>query len=273
MSENSSMSSTFRTNAIVLSSRDAYEADRYYSVLTAEHGKLELRARGARKISAKLSAHLEPFALCDLMIVRGRYGDIVAGVERLEAYPTIRNDADKMSLALQTLHLVDIGTKLRQEDQLLFSAVQGWMRFLNRAPSIDSERSAFISAGFMLKLLSTLGYRPELSRCVHCQKGIAPMGYMWHGLKGGVVCRDCTAHDPEQWFAARHIADDTLKLMRYAMISTFEDLLLVRLPGPLIPEFHDLVESLVIAHFPIIPALSIHGFVLASSIEKNSGPK
>lgn len=257
------MSYTFRTNAIVLGSRDAYEADRYYSVLTQEHGKLELRARGARKIQAKLAAHLEPFALCDLMVVRGRYGDLVAGVERLEAYPSIRLDADKMSLALQTLHLVDIGTKPRQEDMVLFGEVHQWMRFLNGAPNISSERSAFISAGFMLKLLSTLGYRPELGRCVHCQKGIAPMSYMWHGLKGGVVCRDCTLRDPEQWFAARHIADDTLKLVRYAMKEDFESLLQLRLPGSLVPQFHDVVESLVVAHFPVIPAVSLRGSILA----------
>src|SRR3989338_11456363 len=124
------MSSTFRTHAIVLGSREYREADRYYSALTAEHGLLELRARGSRKISSKLAAHLEPFALCDLMVVRGRYGDLVACVERLEAYPLIRQDADKMSLALQTLHLVEIGTKPRQEDPILFSEVHQWMRFL-----------------------------------------------------------------------------------------------------------------------------------------------
>ncbi|MEK9131125.1 MAG: recombination protein O N-terminal domain-containing protein, partial [Patescibacteria group bacterium] len=83
--------------------RDHLEADRFYSVMTEGHGKLELRARGARKISAKLASHLEPFALCDLMVVRGRYGDIVAGVERLENYSSIRQDSEKMLLALQTL--------------------------------------------------------------------------------------------------------------------------------------------------------------------------
>lgn len=257
------MSSTFRTKAIVLGMRDHLEADRFYSVMTEEHGKLELRARGARKISAKLSAHLEPFALCDLMVVRGRYGDIVAGVERIETYPSVRLDYDKMLLATQTLHLVDIGLKPHQADYVLFDELRQWLTFLNVADVFSTERSAFISASFTLKLLALLGYRPELIRCVHCQKSIAPMGYLWHGLKGGVVCQPCTARDPEQWFAARRITDDTLKLVRYAMIEKFDDLLHVRLPGLLIPEFHDLVESLVIAHFPVIPAVSIRGSVLA----------
>ena len=257
------MSYTFRTNAIVLGMRDHLEADRFYSVLTDEHGKLELRARGSRKISSKLASHLEPFALCDLMVVRGRYGDIVAGVERIETYPAVRRDHDKMLLGLQTLHLVDIGLKPQQADPILFKEVRSWLKFLNTADAFSHERSAFISASFTLKLLALLGYRPELIRCVHCQKTIAPTEYLWHGLKGGVVCRPCTIRDSEQWFAARTIQDSTLKLVRYAVSEHFYDLLNVRLPGLLVPEFHDLVESLVVAHFPVIPMASIRGSVLA----------
>ncbi len=242
--------------------RDHLEADRFYSVMTEEHGKLELRARGSRKISSKLSSHLEPFALCDLMVVRGRYGDIVAGVERLESYSSIRNDSEKMLLALQTLNLIDIGTRPQHHDGVLFDELRSWLLFLRDAPTFTSDRSAFLSASFTLKLLAMLGYRPELIRCVGCQKSIAPMAYLWHGLKGGVVCRSCTVREPEQWFAARNIQDNTLKLVRYAMSEHFVNLLHLRLPGPLVPEFHDLVESLVIAHFPVIPAASIRSAVI-----------
>lgn len=259
------MSYTFRTNGIVLGSRDHLEADRFYAVLTDEHGKLDLRARGSRKISSKLSADLEPFALCDLMVVRGHYGDLVAGVERMESYPAIRQDGDKLLLALETLHLVDIGTRARQPDHVLFNDVRQWLLFLNSAPRFSAERSAFISASFLLKLLALLGYRPELARCVHCQKTIAPLQYLWHGLKGGVVCRPCTEREPEQWFAARRIQDDTLKLVRFAAHQSFDQLLQLRLPGVLVPEFHDLVESLVIAHFPVIPSVSLRGSILVKS--------
>lgn len=257
------MSFTFRTQGIVLSMRDHLEADRFYSVLTDEHGKLELRARGSRKPLSKLSPDLEPFALCDLMIVRGRYGDIVAGVERLQSFNRIREDADKMLLALQTLHLLDIGTRPHVQDASLFDELKQWLGFLHEASTFTAERSAFLSAGFTLKLLALLGYRPELSRCVSCQKTIEPMGYAWHGLRGGVVCRACMQREPEQWFAARPVQDNTLKLVRFAMSEKFDDLLQLRLPGHLVPEFHDLVESLVIAHFPVIPTSTLRSAALA----------
>lgn len=251
------MSTTFRTHGIVLAMRDLFEHDRVYSVLTSEHGKLELRARGSRKISSKLAAHLEPFAVCDLMVVRGRYGDLVAGVERLQSFRQIRLDPEKSLLALQTLHLIDLGTRPQAHDPVLFAELNRWLNFLEQVPALSGERLAFLSASFTLKLLSILGFRPELLRCLQCEQIIAPTSYLWHGLKGGVVCRDCTAREPGQWFAARPIADNTLKLARFASAEHFERLLDIRLPGPIASEFHDLVESLIVAHFPVIPATSL----------------
>jgi DNA repair protein RecO (recombination protein O) len=250
------MSVTFRTQGIVISMRDLFEHDRIYSVLTAEHGKLELRARGSRKISSKLSSHLEPFALCDLMVVRGRYGDLVAGVERLESYRSIRQDMDKLELAWHTLSLVEMSTRARLHDPILFEEVRRWLTFIDAVPELSRDRLAFLSGSFTLKLLAILGFRPELLSCVNCERGIAPMGYSWHGLKGGVVCRDCCSREPEQWFSARRIDDNSLKLIRYAMSEHFEHLLDVRLPGPVLSEYHAVIESLVVAHFPVIPTVA-----------------
>lgn len=252
------MAQIFRTNGIVLGSRDHREADRFYSVFTDAHGKLELRARGSRKISSKLASHLEPFAVCDLMVVRGRYHDIVAGVERQEAYKNLRGDAEKLSLLSYILHLVDITTKPRQSDPVLFYELRSWLSVLDDAPEISAKRRAFLQASFTLKLLTILGYRPELTRCVSCQSRIARRVYKWHGLKGGVVCELCTTRHSEEWFAARKIQDNTLKLVRFATDEPASDLLHVRIPGELSGEFHDLVESLVVAHFPVLPMMISH---------------
>ncbi|MEK7665335.1 MAG: DNA repair protein RecO [Patescibacteria group bacterium] len=261
------MSSTFRTHAIVLGSRDHLEADRYYSVLTDEHGKLELRARGSRKISSKLSSHLEPFALCDLMVVRGRFGDIVAGVERLELYPIIRVDAQKLELAMQSFHLVEVGTRDRQPDEHLFYFLRMWLKFLNDAPSFTEERSRFLLSAFTLRLLGYLGYRPELAMCVKCQVPVRHEAFRWHGLRGGVVCLSCVEREPEQWFTSRPFCDETLKLMRLSLGFPLLRLLDVRLPGSLLHEFHDAVDSLLIAHFPVIPLMILNNSASHLSID------
>ncbi len=247
------MATTFLTTGIVIGMRDFLEADRLYSVLTAEYGKLELRARGVRKISSKLCSHLEPFSVSEFMVVRGRAFDLVAGVEHLQIFPTLRQEEQKMMLMLETMHLVDVGTKSHFQDEELFVFFENWMIFLNTIPELSDERAEFLAKSFTLKLMALLGYRPELTVCIQCRNTMSPMSSHWHGLKGGLVCKSCTLKYPDQWFAARPIEDSTVKLVRHAMKEDFGALLNVRLPGEFLADFYRVVESLLISHFPVIP--------------------
>ncbi|MBU0531460.1 MAG: DNA repair protein RecO [Candidatus Uhrbacteria bacterium] len=251
------MASLFRTQGIVLARRDHREVDRVYSVLTREHGKLSIQARGARKMQAKLGPHLESFGVLDLLIVRGRMYDTVAGVERLQAFHPITDDLNKILLARQLLHLVDLGTRTEQIDPILYAEVIKWLEFIEAMPEVSSERSGFLLAAFALKLLSISGYRPELGFCLSCRRSVTPDTFRWHALKGGIVCDNCCIVDEEQWFAAREISDEALKLVRFALKERPEELLKPSIPGQLLLEYHDLVESLLICHFPTIPATSL----------------
>ena len=69
---------TYNTEGIILKYRDIGEYDRIYTILTAEHGKIETWAQGVRKPKSKLVAHLQPLYLGDFMFARGRRFDRVA---------------------------------------------------------------------------------------------------------------------------------------------------------------------------------------------------
>jgi len=251
------MSVLYHATGIVLSRRDHKEVDRGYSVLTREYGKIEFLARGGHKPLAKLTPHLEMVAEVDLLVVQGRVYQTVAGVDRVRAFSHIYTDLPKLLLAQNALHLVDIGTKPQEQDSLLYDQLLAWLEFLNSAPALSEERSGYVLGSFALKLLALTGYRPELHRCLSCEDIIAEGDYRFHALKGGVVCAACTKKNEHQWFAARAIQDETLKLMRFALSERFEDQLKLHLPGELLSAFHDAVESLIVSHFPAIPANSL----------------
>jgi DNA repair protein RecO (recombination protein O) len=251
------MSTLFQTNGIVLSRRDHREHDRVYSVLTENHGKLSLQARGSRKIMAKLGPHLESFAVLDLLVVRGRAYDTIASVERLQAFHPICSDMNRLLLARQTLHLVDLATRQEEVELVLYQEVVKWLEFIQAIPKVSEERSGFLLAAFALKLLGITGYRPELINCLSCKCQIKSGQYKWHGLKGGVVCSNCVMVDNERWFAARNISDEALKLIRFALREAPAEFLKPSIPGAFLLEFHDLVESLLVCHFPTIPATTL----------------
>lgn len=253
------MTHLYQTTGIVLSRRDWREADRVYSVLTREHGKRELLGRGGSRPLAKLTPHMEFISEADYLVVKGRYFETVAGVERRRAFTRVYEDMSTTLLAHQALRLIDLGTKTKQADPVLYDETIRWLEFLHDAPALSSERSAFLLASFAVKLLSIFGYRPELLRCLSCKIPIAESAFRWHALKGGVVCRPCAERDPEEWFAAREMTNEVLKLIRFSAAESFESLTKIRIEGKDLLDFHDAVESLIISHFPTIPAVSLRG--------------
>ena len=138
-----------------------------------------------------------------------------------------------------------------------------WLSFLDQAPSFTQERSGFLLGAFALKLLGLLGYHPEFHRCLSCRQSIISGKSLWHAIKGGVVCQSCVVHNPDSWFQAREIQDDTIKLLRAAISEPFAFHLRTTLTGEQLATFHDSVESLLISHFPTIPANSLRGACLA----------
>jgi DNA repair protein RecO (recombination protein O) len=251
------MSTLYQTTAIVLSRRDHREVDRWYCVYTPDHGKVEFLARGGHKPLAKLTPHLEMVAVVDLLLVQGRAYQIVAGVDRQRSFPSIYQDLPKLVLAQNGLHLVDIGTRADENDPHIYQLVIQWLNFLNGDVSVSRERAGFLLGAFGLKLLSFVGYRPELKQCLGCRSLIDSGQYQWHGLKGGVVCTACVQTNQESWFAARPMTDEALKLVRFGLEESFSSHLRPHLRAQDLTGFHQAVESLMISHFPVIPASSL----------------
>ncbi len=251
------MAALYSTTGIVLSHRDFREADRWYSVLTPTHGKIEFLARGGHKLLAKLTPHLEMVAEVELLIVSGRVFQTVAGVERRRGFPGIFSDLPKFLLVQNSLSLVDLATRPHERDIKLYDLLLEWLEFIDCCPTLTDERSAFLLGSFVLKLMKVSGYRPELTECLSCRHAVAAGGFFWHALRGGVVCEPCVSRDQEQWFSARRIDDATLKLLRFASQESFSNQTCPALACEHIAWFHEVLESYLICHFPTIPAVSM----------------
>jgi len=251
------MAHLFHTTGIILSRRDHREVDRWYSVLTKEHGKMEFLARGGHKPLAKLTPHLESRAEVELLLVQGRQYLTVAGVERRRSFLFLAQDISLFLLAQNALAFVDVATKPHERDPVLYHLLEDWLEFLCGLPGVSDERAGFLLGSFMLKLMAVNGYRPELQRCLACQKQIASGSFAWHALKGGVVCQTCVNQDQRQWFAARTIENETLKLVRFALDEPFLFQTRPHLSAKQLEGFHELLESFIICHFAIIPPVSV----------------
>ena len=252
------MSKLFHATGIVLCGEPYREADRSYHVFTKEYGKLRVIARGGSKLHAKLTPHMEMPAELVLSFAHAHTLPIVIGVERHQLFPVVCRIPERLSLVQQAFHFVDAGTKEEEIDLDLYQDLFAWLTFVEQdLGELPRERRSFLLASFALKLLSRLGYHPQLQACLHCNKQVSSSEFKWHAVKGGVVCTSCTTAEPSVWSAARPMDDDTLKLLRFSLSASHEEQLRPRLPTRVLPLFHSAVESLFMAHFPIIPNCAI----------------
>ncbi len=91
-----SQGNTIVTTGIVLSRTSFHEADRIVTILTPDHGKVRVIAKGVRRAKSKLAGGIELFSVSDLTLLPGKselqtlissrlityYSDIVKDIQR-----------------------------------------------------------------------------------------------------------------------------------------------------------------------------------------------
>lgn len=204
---------SFRTPAIILKRFDLGEADRLLTILTPHHGKLEVVAKGARKLTSTKTGHVELFTRADMLIHRGRELGIVVQAEMTAAYLPLRDDLTLGAYAAYAAELLDRFTTPGDDDLTrLFTLLD---ETLNRLCSDADPR--LVLRYYELHLLDQVGFRPELNECVIGHEPVQPEDQFFSYAEGGVVCPRDAARGTS--FAPLPLL--TLKLLRHMQRSPF----------------------------------------------------
>lgn len=145
-------------NAIILSRRDFREHDQIISLYTKEFGKLALLARGVKKITSKQSAHLEPFSIADISIVKGKELDHLTTAQSIALFSGIRSNMHKSILAGYAAHAFDDLTHRDAPDPRLYDLLSSWLLHLDATPA---ARALLLDA-LIFRLFALLGFVPVL---------------------------------------------------------------------------------------------------------------
>ncbi len=195
----------YRCDAIVLARMDFGEADRIITLYSRQHGKLRVIAKGARRPLSRLGPHLEYFTRSRLMLSKGRDLDIVTGADTTEGHLGIRDDLQAFGHASHMVEILARLTEDRQENAAVFDLLASSLQLL--ADGVDPFH---VTRHYELALLTLLGYRPELYRCVECQSVLGPAPHqMVYGL-GGYLCGHCHGQGP----GSRSVGIDAQKYLR-----------------------------------------------------------
>lgn len=152
---------TIKTSGIVIRKLNLGEADKILTVLTRDRGKIRILAKGVRRPKAKLTGFADLFQYNDWILAEGRNWDIVTAATTVERF--VGDDTTLSQVGLM-YYIGELTDKLIEETQTVpgsFELLRETLAYIKRHPQSGSPR-----AYFEMKLLTVLGFAPELKQCV-----------------------------------------------------------------------------------------------------------
>lgn len=174
---------TYRERAVIIRKLDYGEADRIYSLLTAEHGKVPAIAKGVRRSASRLASALELFAHIDVQLAHGRGQlDVVTQALRL---PGVRIPPDPDRTAHASL-IAEVADRVSEDRHPVDGLYELTMLALADLARDDDPRRA--AAYFLAQALDLLGYAPNLATCVVCERPLPAAPAYFSPPAGGLAC-------------------------------------------------------------------------------------
>lgn len=134
----------------VVKRKNLGEADRFVTVFTQNNGKVEVLAKGVRKITSRRSSHIELLNLVKFHSLKTSKNFILTEIQLLNSFEKRKNSLKQCEVAFLVCELIDGLCPMGQVNKELFSHVLGFLK--------DGESDDEALLEFETSVLSVLGY-------------------------------------------------------------------------------------------------------------------
>ena len=174
----------YHTEAIVLSRFELGEADRVLTLLTPHDGKLKAIAKGVRRPRSRLGGAVEPFAELHLVLARARTFDVVTSASVGHAWLSLRERLESTATAWYLAELAERAVEERAFAYPVYALLKRAYQLLD-----DGMAPGRVARWYEFGLADALGMRPEVERCVECDRVLEQdEEFRWVPMLGGTMC-------------------------------------------------------------------------------------
>jgi DNA repair protein RecO len=186
---------SYKTEAIILNSRDVNEFDRIYDIFSCDFGKTSVLAKGVRKPTAKLSSGLEPLTHSEIFLIKGRSLDRVIGVIIHDQYIRIKSDLDRIKFVKSIFSIFKHSfLESSNQQQEIFNLITEFLAEMS-IQKLDWERMRLMRMYLIWKIMYLFGNQPELFCCSGCQKKFSLEDHnFWFCSSLETYCNSCGAN-------------------------------------------------------------------------------
>lgn len=174
-----------KTVGFILRAIKFRESDLILTVLSREHGKISLIAKAARRTESKFGAALDLLTLSELVFYDAENLKLLKEASIIEDYRAIKNDYERLTLALQTAHLLNQFVEEHHPDRTVFEFLRDFLSELGSLQNLD-----LAAVAVKLKLMRALGIAPRMSSCARGRHRLTDE-FWFSPQSGGFVCAEC----------------------------------------------------------------------------------
>ena len=195
----------------MLRRRDAGEADRRLTVLTAENGVIDILAKGARRPGSRFSGSSEPLSVAVFHLAKGKVNEFITQAQPISSFPGLRTDFDRLSLALAVCEIAVAVLPHEQESPAAFRLVVEAFTYLEA-----HEKPLVAFAWAQLALMQIAGLSPRWDRCVVCDQTVEERAPGFSPHAGGILHEACSQRFTDRFTAPLEIAITLRKMQALA---------------------------------------------------------
>jgi len=171
-----------RDRGIVLRTQDHAETDRI-AVLLTPCGRLDVLAKGARRLERPVGAVLDPLHVVDVIHYRRRGLHLLKEANLVRTFPRVREDLERATAALTALEWVTALVPRGSPDDRSYALTLAFLAALD-----EGLPPPVFTVAYLLRLLAAGGHAPHLRGCVRCGK---TEDLTWSPGEGGLLCTRC----------------------------------------------------------------------------------
>ena len=222
-----------KVQGLVLRVTAYHETDSLLTLITADQGKLTVKARGLRRKNNSLTACCQLLAYGEFTLFENRGFYTVQEANSIELFMPLRKDLCKLSMGSYFAQVAEVMCQEDTPDPELLSLLLNSLYALCHLDLPEDQ----VKGVFEFRSACIGGYLPELSGCIYCNQ---PFPDRFDIGRGSLVCSNCDAGNPG---TIRMPVDSPLiEVMRYVAFCDGKKLFSFRVGDLVLSQFSTISE-------------------------------
>lgn len=226
---------------IVLKERSVGEQDKFIDILTKDRGVLELSVKGAKKINGKSGSSTQLFAYSKFCINERGERFYLNSAEPIHIFYGLRSSLTKISLASYFADVLRYCIDPEAQSGDIMRLYLNTLHYLEKG----LRNEALLKSVFELRLLSEIGYMPDVVACRGCG-AFEPAELFFSVDDGGFYCSECGKELENEKYMRLKLP--VLRALRHIVLSDYERLFNFRVSDEMQKKLSVFTENYLLTH-------------------------